>query len=438
MGKKRGAAIRAKKRADAAAQELADARIDRSELARFESKPDDELFVIDKVAPQPSKTALLKAEGRKARELKLEKVKQSKRDRVSEKDERQVRKLMEVHSKEKIIELAIGDKVRRQTRKKARRVPGTACTDFDLWKSNEDTIIQPKINTGVAPAAGTAPVQFEVVSKSSLRRDIQQPATLSKRLQKDRQIVKKNKPQSLQVEKAQPGQSYRPDKEQHQDVIGEALSIELKRKEAVEEKNKPVGGGGMSEKTLELIVGSSDDESSDDEGDISDTDLNKNIVVKKRQEKLTRAQRNKKKRMKAQEVTLQEKKRAKKFLDSIQDVRSVAKKLRKEDAEKCESRKEIQTLKDEKKNQIIGKEVFEQLANLDPLNAPSLPVALSSELKNGTLRTVKPKGNLLTDRMESMISRNMANRKNVTKKNLVQGKKRKLKSSQKLTEFMLD
>ena len=337
------------------------------------------------------------------------------------------------------MELAKGDQVRRQKRKKAKRVAETSCTDFDLWDTNKDTIIKPISNTGVAPAAGTAPVQFQTVLKSSLRKDIQQPAVFSKRQQKDRRIVEKSKPLSVRVEKAQPGQSYRPDEEQHQDVIGEALSIELKRKEAIEAKKKPVGGGGLSEQTLALMVGSSDDESSDDdeEEEGSEAEVNTNQVVKKRKDKLTRAQRNKKKRVRAQEVALQDKKRAKRLLDSIQDVRSVAKKLRKQDADKYERRKEIHSLKEEERKKPSGKDVFEKLANLDPLHAPSLPVALSSELKDGTLRTVKPKGNLLTDRMESLISRNMANRRNVTKKNLILGKKRKLKSSQKLTEFML-
>ena len=437
MGKRRGAAIRAKKRADAAALELADAQIEHKELARFEAKPDDELFVIDTIAPKPSKTALIKANDQKARGVKLSQVKQSKRNRISEKDERQVKKLMEIHSKEKIMELAKGDTVRQQKRKKAKRVAGTSSTDFDLWGTKEETVIRPVSNTGVAPAAGTAPIQFQTVLKSSLRKDIQQPAVLSKRLQKDRRIVGKRKPLSIRVEKAQPGQSYRPDEEQHQDVIGEALSIELKRKEALEAKQKPVGGGGLSEETLALMVGSSDDESSDEDED-SEVEVDTNQVVKKRQEKLTRAQRNKRKRVKAQEVNRKERKRAKKLLDSIQDVRSIAKNLRKEDAEKYERRKEIHSLKEEEKNEPSGKDVFEKLANLDPLHTPSLPVALSSELKDGSLRTVKPKGNLLTDRMESLISRNMANRRNIKKKNLVQGKKRKLKSSQKLTEYMLD
>jgi len=101
-------------------------------------------------------------------------------------------------------------------------------------------------------------------------------------------------------------------------------------------------------------------------------------------------------------------------------------------------REELNSLKFEKRSQPIGSNVLSNLSKLDPINVPSLPVALTEELKNsgGGLRSVKPKGSLLTDRMESMVSRKMAYRKKAYKKNVVEGKRRKMKGGRG-SEFML-
>merc|ERR1719491_592214 len=144
---------------------------------------------------------------------------------------------------------------------------------------------------------------------------------------------------------------------------------------------------------------------------------------------MTRAQRNKQKRVKAEQTILHERKRAKRLLAAVNDSKIIAKKLMKEERILQAKRKEIHALKDEKRSKPIGSNVISSLSKLDPLNVPSLPVALTEELKKngGGLRSVIPKGNLLTDRMESMVSRKMANRKKAYKKNVVEGKRRKLK-----------
>ena len=74
-----------------------------------------------------------------------------------------------------------------------------------------------------------------------------------------------------------------------------------------------------------------------------------------------------------------------------------------------------------------------ELSQQDPLTAPTVPVALSSELhakgKNGggSLRTMIPKGDLVTDRMASLADRNLVSkRKTGDKKRIMQGKRRKL------------
>jgi nucleolar protein 53 len=52
---------------------------------------------------------------------------------------------------------------------------------------------------------------------------------------------------------------------------------------------------------------------------------------------------------------------------------------------------------------------------------------LSSELKSGSLRTIRPKGSLVTDRMASFLDRDMAPKKQLKRKQRVQGKLRKSK-----------
>ena len=68
-----------------------------------------------------------------------------------------------------------------------------------------------------------------------------------------------------------------------------------------------------------------------------------------------------------------------------------------------------------------------------------MPFALTEELKEtggGRLRTVRPKGSLLKDRMESLGARGLANRRTLQKKNVVQGKRRKMKGG-KHREFLV-
>ncbi len=439
MGKKRGAVVRAKKRADEAAAELLEQTIDNQEIAHFEEKEDSELFVIDNT-PKGATVSAAAEKKNKRKQSPLLNLKQSKKNRISENEERQINKILSTHSTDTVLSLAKAEEQRMMTRKRSKRIAGNAKTNFDLWGNGDDvnekdTKLIP-VKSGIAAAAGTAAIEFKAVTKTSLRMDIQQPAEFSKKQLKFRALGKEKARKTIKIDLAQPGQSYRPDKEQHQDVIGEALSIELRRKEAEDYVETPIGGGGMSADTLALLVGSSDEGSSDEEDDEYDADITSTIPPMKRKEKLTRSQRNKQKRVKALQVSIEERKRVKKLLNSVQDAKKISKEIRKEEFERVTKRKEINALKEEEKAKPLGINIIEKLSKLDPINAPALPVALTEELKDGTLRTVKPKGNLLTDRLESMISRKMANRKTTDIKRMAQGKKRRMKGG-KGREYLL-
>lgn len=432
MARKKGASNRAKKRADAAAAELIEQTIESQEASRMEAIEDSELFVIDSIPKASSTASLSKKRKVEKSESALQNVQQGKKNRISEKDERKIKTILSKHSKEEIVSLATAGKQRVVEARKNKRNPGTAKASFDLWddssSKNEDKIVLPVVS-GAKSMAGTAPIQFQHVSKSNKIPSV----NLSKKQLKARQHSEKRNHLSVKVEPAQPGQSYRPDQEQHQDVIGEALSIELRRKEALEYKQTPLGNGKLSDETMALIVGSSDEESSDDEEDVDEA-IHAHV---KRTDKLTRSQRNKQKRVKAEKLALEERRQKKKLLSQLEEAKKVAKEIRKEEAVKIARRQEINALKAERDAQPVGVNVFEKLSQLDPINAPSLPVALTDELKNGSLRAIKPKGSLLTDRLESMIIRKMANRKSKEKKQIVQGKRRK-SAGGKGAEFQLD
>jgi nucleolar protein 53 len=437
MGRKTGANKRAKKRADEAAQELLLKTIENQEAEYFESKEDDELFVLDTVGKNVTSNTSRKRKATEEKEIRSLTVKQNKKNQISENDERRIRKIIGKHSKKEVLQLAAADRERMQERKRTKRGTGLAKANFDLWDhdvSNEPKKVVVAASSSI-PMAGIKSMQFMTVSKSALRKDIQQPAKLSRDIIKNRELLKKSARKTIKVEPAQPGMSYRPDVEQHQDVVGEALSIELRRKEAIDYKNAPLGGGKLSDETMALIVGSSDEESSDEEDD-NDMEGTGRAPVK-RKEKLTRAQRNKQKRMKQEQLALQEKKRKRQLIASLSDAKKVAKEVRKEEAAKLARRQEIQALKDEERAKPIGGNIIGTLAELDPINAPSLPVALTEELKGGSLRTLKPKGSLVTDRIESFISRKMANRKAVSAKNIVHGKRRKNIKGGKDREYIL-
>jgi len=434
--KKGGSAQRAKKRADAAAEELVEQTIQIQEEIKFEGKADEELFIIDN-KPDAAAAALLAKKRKSSDSVSTTlNVKQGKRNRISAKDERQIKKMMSTHSNEKVMSISVANEERTKQAKRARRTAGTAKASFDLWDDtapqNEEkqTIV---VTSGVQSRAGTAPVEFQAISRTLLRKDMQQPAKFSNKSLKARSQLKKFAQSSIKVEPAQPGQSYRPDAEQHQDAIGEALSIELRRQEALEYKNAPIGGGKLLAETLALIIHTSDEESSDEDDD----DVEMTNIRHKRKEKFTRAQRNKQKRHKARQFELEERRRKKKLSHQFDESKKASKEVRKIEAAKVARREEINSLKAEKMAKPLGMNVIGKLSELDPINAPSLQVALTDELKDGSLRTVRPKGSLLTDRMESMISRKMANRKAAHKKKVVHGKKRKNMKGGKGREYLL-
>ena len=437
MGRRlRGAALRAKKRSQQAAQEMLDKAGTEAEEQVVTEQSNEELFVLDTTAVMPSK---------KQQDRKHDKKANHRHQKLSKTEEGQIQKLLETHkTQEKLQKLVqLGQKRSMRARRKGRVLP-----NFDLWDddSKEESGRQgsderdPKrqkvrVDPGVGGSlAGITPMHIQ---KLPSKLQANSPSNKASATTSSKPVSKPPK-STVSVDVAHSGQSYNPDAVQHQIVMKEAVQVELKRQQAEKQKDAPISAG-MSEETRALLVGdsdTSDDESND--SNASDDEESGNTgdqkVILKKSEKMTRAQRNKQKRLRAEKFELEQRKRQKKIQNAVAEAKTIAKRLRKEEQEAQQKKLELQKLKDKTKNaRVKGKNVIQQLANENPLEAPTLPVALPSELRNGSggggasLRTIKAKGSLITDRMTSLMDRGLATKKQLKKRKRVEGKRRKAK-----------
>ena len=445
MGKrsKQGASLRAAKRAKVANQQLEHALSEQSEQHRVQSRGDEELFVID--TDRKETTASSRAIGAR-RKAEKEASKKGKHE-YSVFEKRQIQKVVKTHGIEGTIALAEMGRARLQEKRTQKHTAAAAVKPtFDIWDEP----------TPVSTAYTGAIVEHGPKLFAAVARPIEMPkpkqmvvAKLSNKQLKARVQALESAPPTLAVEVAHPGQSYHPDKEHHQDAIGEALSIEIRRNEAAEYKSKPISEG-MSAFTKEFIVDSDEEEeeSSDEEDEVAGDGNYGTTIVKKRKEKLTRAQRNKQKRAKAELTAIKERKQHKQFMHQANEVRRHDKAVKQAEAEQRERQEVISTLKMEKKSKPLGKDVWGTLSQKDPIRAPSFPVALTDELQKngggaagggggGGLRTVTPKGSLVTDRLESMVARNMISKKKMEGRRIVQGKRRPKTRGPEGAEYLL-
>lgn len=368
--------MRAKKRAKAVQLDLVDAAAHHVETGHVTLKTNENLFVLDTTAAlvpkdqEPKKTSKFCSNSNKPRLV----------------DEK-VQALLQKHDAATLQKMATNKKRKATT------------PAFDLWEQEEEEQQEEMTTTTLKRMAGVAP---PVHSQRKTGR-----AAVPKR-------------QSVAVEVAQAGQSYHPDPQQHQNVIGEALALELRRQEAEEYKNTPISTG-MSSETKAILMGDESDESSSEDEDAP------TIMIHKQKEKLTRAQRNRQKRIRAEQKELHERKIAKKRMNAITQAKTLSKELAKQESQNKQRKEQLAALKKEQAR-TPGTSVLQHVSEKNPLHAPTLPVALTEEI-SGALRTMKPKGSLLTDRMESFRDRSMATAKHVgDRKRIVQGnKRRKLK-----------
>ena len=96
----------------------------------------------------------------------------------------------------------------------------------------------------------------------------------------------------------------------------------------------------------------------------------------------------------------------------------------------------VEQLKQEEQAKPMGTNVYHKPEKRDPIHVASLPVALTKELNrnvngykdyNGSkysLQTIKSKGSILRERLDSMVDQKMAYQKRFNKKKITQGKRK--------------
>ena len=216
-----------------------------------------------------------------------------------------------------------------------------------------------------------------------------------------------------------PGQSYHPDADAHQEALQQALVVEEKREAFLAQLKAPLST--MSEETKALLLSDSDSEDDEDKNkhththDDDDNEEDKTtssfLTSRRVQGKLTKAQRNKQRRVKAAAHEAILAKEAKALTNSTARARELAKKLNKQEAHthtKSSKKTKNNKSKHPQPHTFTPKDLPSTSITLpqdkNPLRARSLPVPLSDEL-GGSLRLLKQKGNLASETLEGLQRR---------------------------------
>ena len=214
------------------------------------------------------------------------------------------------------------------------------------------------------------------------------------------------------VDVADPGASYNPDQEQHQELIGEALAQEretrrtekqLKGMDYHRQRLLRPRRGEIAD-TDDMVVPPEQEESQALLTDRESVEAGLEVAAQeavKPKGKLTVAQRNKQARVQQQEKELKdrrEQKRQKQELNRLAAVEREVESIGQQRAELAEQRAAKREAK-QKRTHRLGPHLYEE-------SSLAAEVPLSDELGGG-LRAAKLKGNLLGERLRSLQKRNI-------------------------------
>ena len=398
MGKKlRGAALRAKKRQQEAMEELQEQQAAQVAAAGVADQPDEQLFVLDTeggIVPhheKPPKDETLK----KRRTLKI----------LTAKEKQKVENLLKTYSRKELVRMVKEGKAlldHTHVRTHGPRADKTKKANYDLWASTDDQ----ETKTKSGPRLGSAPAGISPAHVQRKSRKAPPPPDT------------KN---AVAVEIASAGQSYRPDKILHKLALDQAKQVEARRAQAEQYESTPISQG-MSEETKALLVGDTD---SEDESDSEDETTSTPVTsLHQHREKMTRAQRNKQKRLRAEKTMQQQERKRRRMEKAVAEIPRYKKEFRKEARELEERKEKIEQAKEASKR-VKGSNVFETSSEVNPIEAPTYPIGLSSEVRTSTLRTIRPKGSLVTDRIMSLRDRDMAAAPARGSKKIVKRRRRK-------------
>ena len=204
------------------------------------------------------------------------------------------------------------------------------------------------------------------------------------------------------------GQSYHPDPVLHQQLLQTAIQIEVARNKALEHAITPISTGLSAETRAILMKDDSEDEEEEGDGDEANTKQETSMAVgeiPKRLNKLTTAQRNKQKLRRHQEAVLRKQKMTKKLLNDG-ELPKYQKDLKRQQQLSIQRQlQKIQQQQTKLETNPLGAKIEILQSKANPILAPTLPVALPHHAASSSLRTIQPKGSMITDRAHSLSSR---------------------------------
>jgi len=293
--------------------------------------------------------------------------------------------------------------------------------DFDLWSANvtaEGEIKEPENENGMS--------KNQWLEKQTIDHNLNNSGQMKRKTPSDYYLKESILPA---VDTPHGGSSYNPSYKEHQDLLWKAAMVELNKEKKQHKidfhttnkfptsKDAPTEEtwvNEMSEGMNELAPNTDVDNDTDSKTPETEDEETKGNKLK------TRKQRRKELKLKMKEKRKNYEKREKARVQNVYKIKTLNKEIKAEEekiAQNMAKRKDKKELKKSLPASITGHKYEEQ----------DLDLKLSEELgqQGGTLRSLKPEGNLLTDRYKSLQKRNIIETR--VKQKIVRNKrKRKL------------
>lgn len=292
--------------------------------------------------------------------------------------------------------------------------------DFDLWNTDvtaEGDIKEPEDENGMS--------KNQWLENQTVRQNLNNSGQMKRAPPKDFYLKESTLPA---VDTPHGGASYNPSYKEHQDLLWKAAMDEL-NKEKKQHKIDfhttnmfPKSGAAPAEETWlkEMSEGMNESAANEEEDKDKDIDNESSEAIddESKSNKLkTRKQRKKELKLKMKEKRKKFDKREKLRVQDVFKIKTLNKEIKAEEQKIAQNMAKRKELKETKKNMpadITGHKFEEQ----------DIDIKLTEEL-TGSLRSLKPEGNLLTDRYKSMQKRNIIETR--VKQKIVKNKrKRKL------------
>ncbi|KAJ3257444.1 Glioma tumor suppressor candidate region protein 2 [Boothiomyces macroporosus] len=199
------------------------------------------------------------------------------------------------------------------------------------------------------------------------------------------------------VKLAHPGVSYNPTEEDHKNAILIAAEVEFKKIEQQEQIEKGLSYPPELDDLEDETFFDEDDEEEEDEPEEADIEESNE---KPKKTVNTRADINRKKRVKEQLAKEKQIKEQKNLIKSINKIKELEKELALEETEKGRKRQiraEIKKLQEETAPRKVSRHKFKDV---------SMEIQLPDEMAD-SLYKLKPEGNLIKDRFKSLEARNL-------------------------------